>query len=77
MLTLCYSVQCKEMHPTVKPEHCAGDMVQVVKAQDGRREAELSEVAAGLSHPLEISPKGGKQTPLKVFFGEIYILDEQ
>ena len=52
-------------------------MVQAVKAQDGRREAKLSEVAAGLSHPLEISPKGGKQTPLKVFFGEIYILDEQ
>ena len=65
------------MHPAVKLEHCARGMVQAEKAQDGRREAKLSEVAAGLSHPLEISPKGGKQTPLKVFFGEIYILDEQ
>lgn len=65
------------MHPTVKPEYCAGGMVPAVKAQDGRREAKLSEVAAGLSHPLEISPKGGKQTPLKVFFGEIYTPDEQ
>ena len=71
VLTLCYTVECKEMHPTVKLEYCTGGMVQEVKTQDGRRETKLSKVAAGLSHPLEISPKGGKQTPLKAFFGKI------
>lgn len=31
----------------------------------------LSEVATELSHLLEMSPKGGGQTLLKAFFGEI------
>ena len=39
VLTLCCTVECKEMHPIMKLEYGTGGMVQEVKAQDGRREA--------------------------------------